>query len=349
MWLRQSELLFEISQFWQWNILGPSERVIYPYGAYFIFSSPLNGLPENEAKVVKSSIQWSNELDDEDENFLVALMDEIDIGHDESEVGYPEKLASVANDGWHVTVAHRAGRYAANELLLSDEQLVEEAKKKEGGANYYMYCTVSPKYQPSWEKFKADAKLVLLGSKAWSRIFFEVIKSHESTKTDAIVSVHLYNLMNIVFSLARLCGSKDYHYMPVFQLVSTCADEVVLYIGTVAWNGQPVSISGGEWVDKVYGSVNDFTNNQHFGEQFTKEDLACSHLGLSYIVFEVRRPGTSAEEATVLGIYRGRLTRTPIVKSKLRSIAEFCSENAEFCNSLVRDLGEFSLGMVSAV
>jgi hypothetical protein len=122
---------------------GVNETVIYPHGAYFVFSSPLEFLSHEALAAIKSIIPWEEELDDQDENFLVALMDMININHDTCEIGYPEKLVSMASSGWNVSVAHRAGRYLANNHLLSDDELITEAKKTEGGASYYLDRTVS--------------------------------------------------------------------------------------------------------------------------------------------------------------------------------------------------------------
>jgi hypothetical protein len=325
---------------------GQNKQVIYPHGAYFVFSSPLEGLSPDAIAVVKTSIPWEEELDDQDENFLVAFMDLIEINQDDSEIGYPEKLASTASRGWRITVAYRAGRYAANRLLLSDDQLIAEAKKTEGGANYYLERTVSPRYVPSWIKFKQDAELILMGNKAWTRFFFDVVEDIENKQKQATVSVYLYNPMNIVLSLVKLCSKGGYRYMPGFQLLTTYEDEAVLFMGTLAWNGQHVTLPGQVWIEKAYGSVNEYMLMQHFGEQFQKDDRACKLLGLSSVVFEVKRPGTITEEKAVLSLNRGKLIRTSASEFKQRSIAEFCSENKTFCISLVQDIAAFSTGMV---
>lgn len=274
-------------------------------------------------------------------------MDAIEIDRDDSEVGYPEKLASVVANGWVVSVAHRAGRYSTNSLLLSDVQLIAEAQKTEGGANYYLVRTASPRYGPSWDKFKNDASLVLLGNKAWLKIFFDILSKIEKMKKLATVSVHLYNPMNIVVSLAKLCSKGDSRYIPCFQLITAFEDEVVLYVGVLAWNGRHISMTGREWIKKVYGSVEKYMLMQHFGEQFAKEDIACGKLGLSYIVFEVRRPGSKTEEITVLSLIGGKYTRTVHSAFRQQNVADFCSQNESFCISLVRDLGEVSIGLVN--
>lgn len=326
---------------------GMNKTVIYPHGAYLVFSSPLEGLSPDAAAAVKSSITWEEELDDQDENFLVALMDKININHDTCEIGYPEKLVSMACSGWNVSVAHRAGRYSSNNLLLSDDQLIAEAKKEEGGASYYLDRTVSPRYIPSWEKFKNDAKLVFLGNEAWSEIFFEIIGEIEKTQKQATVSVHLYNPENIVFSLAKLCSKEDYSYMPSFQLVITLEDEAMLHLGHVVWNGNRISMRGKEWIDKAYGSMDEYMCMQVYGDQFEKDDFACALLGLSSVVLEVKRPGAQTEEITVLSLNNGRQVRTPIAVFQQRTIEDFYAENEIFRASLVSDVGSFSAAWVN--
>lgn len=139
------------------NYQGGNRGVIYPYGSYLIFSSPIAGASVAVAEQIKSQLIWDDDLDDLDQNFLVALMDSIDYTHDDSEIGYPEKLAKMISTGWEVTGVDRRGRYADNVLLLSDDQLIAEAKKEQGGANFYIDRTASPRYLPSWNQFKEDA------------------------------------------------------------------------------------------------------------------------------------------------------------------------------------------------
>lgn len=329
------------------NYEGVDRAVLFPYGSYLIFSSPIAGAPAAVAEEIKSSLEWDDDLDDQDENFLVALMDAIEYEHDTSEIGYPEKLAQIISANWKISVAHRSGRYADNTLLLSDDQLISEAKKEQGGANSYIDRTVSPRYIPSWNKFKEDAKLVLLGNSVWSDIFDQVVGYIEVSKTNATVSSHIYNPANIVFSLAKLFGEKNPRFIPDFQLVETYEDEVILFLGAVMWDGEKTLLQGMPWIEKAYGSLDEYMMMQHFGEQFEKDDYACNLLGLSSVVLQITMPGTDSEQVTVLSIENGEISRTPFSKSSMKMLQDFYSQNQNFGASLVNSVRSFASGWIN--
>ena len=328
------------------NYEGANSSVIYPYGVYIVFSSPLDGLNSKEATKIKRSIAWDGELDEPDENFLIALLNSLESVGDTSEVGSPERLSALAAQQWRVTVVHRNGRYAANALLLSDAVLIAEAKKTQGGAAHYIECTASPRYLPSWKKLKKDSKLVLLGNLAWSKTFEAIIAHVERTQRSATVSTHLYYLGDIVFGLAKLCSSGDTRYLPSMQLVVTDVDETVLYVGTVAWNGRPVSLSSEDWIKKAYGSIEENCLMRQFGEQWTKDDEACRLLGLQNVVLEICNPGTKVEKIHTVTKSRIGLNRVLVSESAHHSMLEFCQRNRTFASSLLASLASFTTGLV---
>lgn len=325
---------------------GSNERVVYPHGIYLVFSSPLQTMSPDEALAFATARTWEDELEDPDENFLLAFRNALGGNGDDSEVGYPEKLASISSSGWHIAVAHRAGRYASNASILDDQAIVAEAQKVEGGAAYYLERTVSPKYAPSWAQLKEDSKLVLLGDSEWSILFPKLLAEIETQRGEATVSVRVYNTANIVFGLAKLFRYGE-NYLPSMQIVVADRDETVIYLGMLAWDGQPIAIAGLEWIERVFGSVDRFMVMQHFGETHQYEAEARRVLGISSVVFEVRKAGTLNESVSLLSCKRGRLIRTPRDKFLGHSLVALAEANPGFGSSLVEAAASFSSGWVS--
>jgi len=325
---------------------GGNRAVIHPHGAYLIFSSPLKGANSTNADRIKAAIDWDDELDDLDENFLVAVMDRIQFDYDSSEIGYPEKLAQIMSSDWVITVSAREGRYGTNSTILTDDQLIKEAAKTEGGANHYLIKTVSPRYVQNWEQFRVDARLVLLGDGDWSTLFEEILDGVELRHPNATVSVHIYNLANITFSLVKLFGRQDPTYMPAFQVIVTSGDEVVTYIGVHGWNGHVTKLQGQEWTKMCFGSLDGYMLAQHFGEQFENDDKARTLLGLSSLVIEVRRQGTNNIAESELRIVKGTTVSRPLASSQFLSIAEFWEANSAFGDSLENMAKSVAFGWV---
>ncbi len=276
---------------------GNNDRVIYRHGLYFGFSSPLNEAEPAQLAEIKKSESWNDDLDDLDENFLCALMDNIDVRSDSCEIGYPEKIAAMLEAGWLISVAERTGRYAENRDLVSDEILLNEFKKVEGGANHYFVHTSSPKYKLSWDKFKEDAARVLLGNAAWSLIFEKLLADMEKSSEDVTASVSIYNLAGIVYSLSNFMGKGESGYMPRFNMIMSTSTEVVQYMGAMVWLGHNVNIDAEAWIDaSCYSTISYFTRH-HFGEQFECDEQLCDQLDLASIMLKISNPGAIDERA----------------------------------------------------
>ncbi|MFJ5254161.1 endonuclease NucS domain-containing protein [Pseudomonas sp. NPDC088414] len=322
-----------------------NNKVIYPYGLYFGFSSPISNLESEEAKRIMQTLNWDEYLDDPDENFLCAMMEEIR-GHDTVEIGHPEKLKLMEESGWSISVAFRSGRYQKNIELLSDYQLISEFAKTEGGANYYLQSTSSPKYLPSWSKFKNDVLLVLMGSKKWVSFFNALASEIEADPSYPTVSINIYNPGNILFGLCKAFGERDFRYLPSFQLIISGEKQTTMYLGQLSWNGEIVNTSAHEWVENSYGSLEDFFLMNAFGEQFTKEDLACKNLGLQHAIYKIINPG-STDESVYSIILKGGLTISKALpKEGPLTTNDFYNSNMIFGTRLVTLVKGCSSGLI---
>lgn len=322
--------------------VGGDERIIFPHGIYLVFSSPFQTMSAEDIKTAKRKIVRDEGLDEPDESFLVKFREKLGPLGDDGEIGTPEKLAGMILGGWNVVVIHRAGRYTANKALVSDDQLIRDATKMEGGAQYYITRTVSPKYAPSWRKLRSDIDLVLLGDDRWMSILPRILSEIGTQHRTATVSLHIYQPARIVFGLAKLFGSDDKSYLPSLQMVVAGTDEVVIYWGALGWNGHLVGISGEQWLTEAFGSPWEFVTKQHLGLVHDQEVEARRKLGIESFILEVRDPGGRNEKASLLSVHKGRLVRDPADSWAIRSMAEFASQNRHFGLSLLSVVAQFS-------
>lgn len=324
---------------------GGDSETIYPHGIYFGFSSPISDPETEESKLIMQSLVWDEDLDDLDENFLCALMDNI-AGHDTVEIGYPEKLKLMDESGWSIAVAARNGRYKKNIDLLSDDQLISEFTKTEGGATYYLYGTSSPKYPPSWNKFKNDLFLILMGSEKWVSFFEALIREVEADSSGPTISIHLYNPVNILFGVAKIFGENDFRYLPGFQLILSGERQTTIYLGRLAWNGVRVNINAAEWIENSYESVEDYFTMLAFGEQHQQEGLACDGLGLQYEVYKIINPGKTNESASWVTLKDDLIISNAFVEKDMLTVNDFYNSHKKFGRELVEIVKGCSMGLL---
>ncbi|WP_223465687.1 endonuclease NucS domain-containing protein [Pseudomonas sp. GL-RE-26] len=324
---------------------GRNSDVIYPFGIYFGFSSPISNPESEESKRIMQALKWDECLDDLDENFLCAMMDKIR-GNDTAEIGHPEKLKLMDEQGWSISVVFRNGRYQKNIELLSNDQLMSEFTKTEGGANYYLQHTSSPKYLPSWNKFKSDVFLVLMGNKKWESFFDVLTREIEADSSNSTVSISLYNPGNILLGLSKVFGENDFRYLPSFQLVISGERQTTIYLGNLAWNGIVENANANKWIENSYGTVEDYFLMLAFGEQYVKEDLACKGLGLQYAIYEIINPGKADESTCLITLKNGLAISRALLGEDLFTIKDFYSSHITLGKELVEIVRGCSLGFL---
>lgn len=321
---------------------GPKTEIIYPHGAYFVFSSPIDYSDTVclQKFVGDTGMPWE-ELDEPGENFLCWLGEFTDFERDDYEIGYPEKLASMTSDGWKACVVHRAGRYATNTEVLPGTALINEAMCIEGGAAYYLYRTSSPKFKPSWTALKRDIEHVVHGCSAWQHLLTDIVERIESGYPHSTISIQIYNPADLVVAMTKAFGAEDHRYFSSFQLVESSPERVCLYFGALVWSGVPVKTHADDFLTQIFECPENYMMARHFGEQHLYYDESCGALGLESIVFEVQNPGSSSE---VVRVIRGPDVLDSVPPSL--SLADFLASNSEFGADLVRTMKSFTVGLL---
>ena len=322
---------------------GQNSDVIYPYAAYFAFSCPCSheSADELESFLASTGMEWE-ELEDPGENFLFWLGEFTQFERSDLEIGYPEKFASMTAEGWSPRVSHRSGRYSSNIAVLSDAALISEAMRVEGGAAHYLFRTASPKFKPSWTAFKNDLALVLLGCSAWEEILGGFIAQIQAERPDSTISAHVYNPADLVVALAKAFASDDYRYFASFQLIESSSARVCVYVGALVWASPTVKISSVDFLEQVFGGLENYLIARALGEQHDFYDAACAALGLESVVFEILNPGSLEEQVRLLR----SAERPDFSDYGYSSLAEFISENKIFGANLVTAVKSIVIGLV---
>lgn len=325
---------------------GSNPRVIHPYGIYLVFSSPLLGKNVADQKAIKKSIGWDSNLDLPDENFLCAFHLCLGTVGDEKEIGYPEKLRGISQE-WHIAVASRQGRYAANQLLIKDSDIITEAMRVEGGASLYLTRVVSPRFSAIWKQLTKDVQLVLLGNKIWEEMVKTIMRDIVRKHSNSTVSFHIYNPADCLLGLAKLARYNDLSFLPSFEIMVSSDSICLAYLGFLACEDKPVNITVREWIEAVYESLDKYLTFRHFGEQFIFDDKARELIGVKSPVLEIDLSPNKHRSICSLSKNKGRLLRNPLAPEGFKPLREFFAKNPRFSSDLITEVAAISLGIVN--
>lgn len=306
-----------------------NERVIYPYGIYIVFSSPLLTSNEEQCQKIKDSIDWDDELDLPDENFLVAMPIH-NIPYTTAEIGYPEKLRKMA-ESWSFATALRSGRFKESADILTEEDIIKGAMHLEGGATYYLSKLTSPQFKEQWDNFKENLKYVILGNSYWLKIIEPLLIDIQQNHSDAKVSCYAYNLADTGYSLSKI-SVNDFRFLPSLQIVVRGKNSLRIIQSIATWNGQRIDCTPEEYIDRAYGSLEKWISYRHFGEQFQFDDIARSLAKLETRVYETRFDRGGNISHSEIKPTKSSNSRVEISALPTSSIDEYKEMNRSFFN-----------------
>ncbi|KQZ28069.1 endonuclease NucS domain-containing protein [Duganella sp. Root1480D1] len=306
--------------------VGEDERVIYPHGIYVTFSSPFFLVSEEQQDALKQQLNWDDELDQPDENFLMAYCRDF-FNHDTMEIGYPDKLR-VMTDAWEVNVILRSGRFKSNEQLISNEQVIQLAMQTEGGSPHYLNCITSPKFVDRWNQLKNDSLLVAKGNSGWELAIPMILEEIAVRDPNAKVAVSIYNIANTHFALCKLCIG-DIRYFPTVEIFSQESSGVIIYSSLVRWNKKIINISPDDFFRITCTDPMYWLTAQHFGSQFEFDDLVRERIGLETPFFQIDCPDSTESNTNEL-TFTEKISRKAIPGELGLGFKGFFSKNRAF-------------------
>ena len=316
------------------NYTGDNRSVIYPYGIYLAFVSPLTYLGTDQLAAAQHQINWEDGLDLPDENFLCAV-NEAFVGNSESfEIGFPEKLVSISAE-WDVKVAVRGGRLCKNQSLLNDDEIVTMAKSVEGGSPVYFSKLSSPRFIAAWRELRTNIDPVLLGNARWAEIVPLFLAQVEAEAKDASVSVSIYSPFNFPMTLFYL-GDNDLSKCAHLEIAVDHASVRIrrILLSVLAWNGNETKDTPGEMIKRIYGSFDDWASKTHFHETHEEEDEAMGAHGFSTPLIELTFVGEDSPKFQEVTATDGKLTRSPFLPERYKDVSDFIHGNRAYLDSL---------------
>ena len=295
-----------------------------------VFSSPLHGLTEKQANLIKCKIDWEEGIDQEDENFVAAISNQIN--RETGEMGSPEDLKRLTHEGWDLKIVLRAGRFKANEKVMTDKDLLVMASAEEGGASFYLCKQTSPNLKQQWTKLMHDLIEVLTGNGQWHELIPNLLDEISENDSNSRVSMKIYNLADIAFTLAKM-SIADFRYTPSLEIVIKEAEGTRLIFSILLWSGKKITITPNDFFTSTYGSLFEWITLRAFGDSYELDDQARKSIHLETPIIEVWMPQGKPEEMSLLCFKDSGLVRIPIKEAIVKSENHFLlSSNGSILN-----------------
>lgn len=320
------------------DYVGNEPSIVHRYAACLAIVSPLPSLHDQELAEIKKQIKWEDDLDQPDENFLVAV-NEAFVGNWASfEIGYPEKLVTISIK-WNVEVAFRGGRLGSDCSLFSDAEILRMVKAVEGGSSLCLGKIASPRFPAAWNELRVNLEPIIASNAKWAQAVPLFLNEIERQAAHASVSVSIYSLFNFPMTLFHL-RDGDCSTCPHLEIAVDCAPvrEVRILISVLAWNGKVLADPPSRIMKRIYGSFDQWTWKTHFHETRDKEDKAMSAHGFSTPVVEMVLSHNQQPQAREVTISRGMLVRTPLVPGRNQDVSDFVRRNGKYLDSLQKYL-----------
>lgn len=323
--------------------IGNDQAVIHPYSIYIVFSSPLLTANKSEEHKIKDRINWDDELDNPDENFLSAIPYSM-FPYDSVEIGYPQKLRVMSYD-WKLNIAVRNGRFSDNQKLMSNEDLIRNAMFTEGGSSSYLIKMTSPQFNSQWSEFIENIKIITDRNSCWSDIIPKLMDDIKDKDLKAKVSCYIYSLSNTPVTLYGI-ALKKFEYISNFQLISKEKNGVRYVTSIFNWNGKNIHFSPERYMTSTYGSVPNWMVSQHFDEQFEFDEMAKRKACIGYPLFEIWAPTNGQVEISRLTVNeRGYLKRKNVPAVPDNNIYYYRDSNIYFMHDYASFMSQLGLNL----
>lgn len=320
---------------------GSNPSVCFGHALWFCFSSPFRTMSKPEIAKLKQSIEWDDDLDEPEENFLCALNQDSDAYCDTLEIGYPEKLTNLETS-WKISVLAREGRLSSNVSLLTDAEIIRLAKKVEGGSHVYVGKICSPHLKAAWKQMLLDLRLPLKGNRLWEKTVPALLKKIAADSPQATVSVSLYNPCNLLLSLYHVAWRSDYSKCAFLEICveDQAKKQFTIFASSLAWNGKPVSSDPETLVEKVYGFFEMWCANSM---EYEDKALSAHNLSTPIVAYIFQ----DQADPVVFGVKleSGNVVFNPHTKELFPTLEGFEAANQTYLKSLKTYLESNSVGL----
>jgi hypothetical protein len=252
--------------------------------------------------------------DDEEEEEEDASAEELAATYLISEMGgtlaSSDRLRRLEDNDWVVTSVLRAGCFADQRDLLTDQEALELACGEAGGSQISFTGRARTNHLASWSRFRKGIAAVLFGNPAWRNVvdlWLDEISSRDTWE----VRAHIYNPCDLLAPWVWSDVNDDPERLTPQLIIAAKStedpDDTVMVQGFISWNGKRRSAA--REFKSVFETDFMYWLARSMGVLWQEDLRLMERLGLSYSLAEFV-PGDE-EPARLLEVDDAWLRRRP--------------------------------------
>ena len=218
-------------------------HICYPFGVYLVCTRLPLEIEQDRLQEYRLEFELQPDEDIDPRSFddycLAGLTESISIPYDDLEIGYPECLNTVLQGGWSIGVVHRHGNVPSTDAA-SDEEIVRRLLGLEGASLVYFGRITRADLDLDWVRSVQGAWGPLEGNDSWKETFRKFTQEIDTTYSEAVVSIRIFNPMALPFSLVYAVIHGDATRVPAMELIAHDESEnrLLLITGEIRWDGR---------------------------------------------------------------------------------------------------------------
>ena len=316
-------------------------NVIYPFGLYIV----LDAFSIEER--MKFAERMDIRLDDYDleespwivESLVLGQIGTKSFPYETCEIGYPEKFQDILKN-WQIIKIHRKGRFERAVDLISDSELIFLIAGFDGSNAFFYHSLSNTKFKSNWNRSVEKANYTLMGNKDWISAF-EWFSNHLSSyESNSVVSISIFNPLNILLSIYKAAKENDLTYFPSMEIVCQSSDPTTILVlsSFLNWDGtkptDPEII-----INKYFKDIFNFFIVSNHGGMIDYDSLIKAEIGLRYETNLYLWQNGKKVKLKKIQVIDSKVELLRVGSFEKPNVVNFLKENDKFVTKLVKFIG----------
>ncbi|GIQ71318.1 DUF91 domain-containing protein [Xylanibacillus composti] len=244
------------------------------------------------------------------------------------EIGNPESFTSFI-ENWEILKVNRYG-FLKEDIRLGDDQIKNEIMGLNGTNRDLFIDICESKFLQKFNEVKQELNYSLSFNSSWKDDINQILdhRSDENTR----ISIFIYSPSNILFSLHQVIESKQWIFLPHFEIIVDYIEKnhpyTIIYTGQIHWNGKKPCFK--EILEKYfYSDVFNLLLSMTMHSIESMDEKIMQDLGLEYVTKKYLIEDNEIIRDNINAVYK--------------NIEHFFQDNREFLQELNVFFNRYSL------
>ena len=237
---------------------------------------------------------------------LCQLTSEYNYDRVEIEAASPEKFAAIRSQNWRVRRVRRAGIFARQEVLYSDEILLGKIVDRSGESEVRYTGSSRPANHAHFADFRKNLANCLTRTDVWRDCLLAWLDEAAATTPEVDIFCNVYNLCDFIKSILFGWPDRLSAYLPYIRAgIGAPPPSCRMLVGSLTWSGERVQVS--DVVHSIYAEPFEWAVAANLECAWERDLELLEKLNLTYSLIEWSDEHRSG---SILSLVNGRLIRT---------------------------------------